>query len=79
MKTFSEICFDRAEKAPLDSDDHGHDTTALREFCERELIYAYDSMVPELCRRLDLACLALKQLDPTGYEDLLKPDLEGIP
>lgn len=60
MKTFTQECRERAEDAKLSSDDHGHDCTALREYCETELIYAYDNMVPELCRRLERAIEGLR-------------------
>lgn len=44
---------DRAATAKLSSDDHGHDCTALREYCERELIWAYEEAVPLLLEEID--------------------------
>ncbi len=53
---------ERVENAKLSSDDHGHDCSALREYCERELIYAYDTMAPWLTSQLESAWDRLEEL-----------------
>jgi len=54
----------------LRSDDHGHSCDDLRKYCERELIYSNEDVLPfllDLCRRqqaaLDLAIEALILVD----------------
>lgn len=44
---------ERIENAKLSSDDHGHSCTDLRIYCENELIYAYDEMVPKLLDEIE--------------------------
>jgi len=84
MTTYADSCLERANKAPLRSDDHGHDTSSLREYCEIELCYAYDVMVPELANRLKRACEYLRCLEHRiGYsiadELELADELERMP
>jgi hypothetical protein len=59
-KTYAQMARERAENAPMSSSQHGHSVSELREYCERELDYAYGAMVPELVRRLERACEVLK-------------------
>ena len=40
------------ENLKLASDDHGHDCTALREYCEHELINYADNYIPWLINRV---------------------------
>lgn len=45
---------DRGRHAKLRSDDHKHNcNTTLRQYCELELILAYEEMVPELLAEID--------------------------
>lgn len=62
----------------LASDDHGHDCTALREYCEQKLIEYSDDQIPWLIERVKVLTNALGTLYKYPDNEFAKDTAERL-